>query len=41
MEYSAIVKVWNNQIIGSYNGKLDIQLFACDIEKGSCQYLKY
>lgn len=41
MEYSAIVKVWNNQIIGSYNGELDIQLFACDIEKGLCQYLKY
>ncbi len=41
MEYSAIVKVWNHQIIGSYNGESDIQLFACDIESGSCKYLRY
>ena len=41
MEYSAIVKIWNNQIIGSYNGESDIQLFACDIDSGACQYLKY
>lgn len=38
-EYSTIVRIWNNQIIGSCYGNQGMRYFSCDIDNGSCKYI--
>ena len=38
-EYSTIVRIWQNQIIGSCYGNQGMRYFSCDIDSGSCKYI--
>ena len=38
-EYSTIVRIWHNQIIGSCYGNQGMRYFSCDIDNGSCKYI--
>ncbi len=38
-EYSSIVRIWQNQIIGSCYGNQGMRYFSCDIDEGSCKYI--
>lgn len=39
MNFSSIVRVWNQQLIGYHFKESEIELFACDIENAKCRFL--
>jgi hypothetical protein len=40
MDYSSIVRVWNEQLITSHFNKSEIELLSCSLKTHACEFLK-
>lgn len=40
MDYSSIVRVWNEQLIAYHINKSEIELLSCSLETHACEFLK-
>lgn len=40
MDYSSIVRVWNEQLIAYHFNKSEIELLSCSLETHACEFLK-
>ena len=40
MDYSSIVRVWNEQLITSHFNKSEIELVSCSLKTHACEFLK-